>query len=120
MLRHVALLALSFVFPGALHLLPAATPTSVPSSRPYWRGLQQQPLPSAHHPARLPLPEPLAAPAGGLSKEAIKELLKDYCDDAVRTFVEDKLKPRYQVWPLCPLACPRGVRQGLHRGSKGG
>ncbi|KAL4443632.1 hypothetical protein ABPG75_011369 [Micractinium tetrahymenae] len=49
---------------------------------------------------------------GGLNKEAIKELLRDHCDEAVRAFVEDKLKPRFQnvprtanyhklLWHLC-------------------
>lgn len=44
-----------------------------------------------------PPPAPPVAFAGGLSKEAIKELLREHCDGAVRAFVEDKLKPRYQV-----------------------
>lgn len=46
--------------------------------------------------------EHCAARAGGLSKEAIKELLKDYCDDAVRAFVDDKLKLRFQVCSPAP------------------
>ncbi|KAL4447266.1 hypothetical protein ABPG77_007299 [Micractinium sp. CCAP 211/92] len=44
-------------------------------------------------------PEGHETEEGGLSKEAIKELLREHCDEAVRAFVEDKLKPRYQNLP---------------------
>ncbi|EFN57988.1 hypothetical protein CHLNCDRAFT_142147 [Chlorella variabilis] len=44
-------------------------------------------------------PDGKANDSGPLHQRAIKELLKDYCDDAVRAYVEDVLKPRYQNVP---------------------
>lgn len=42
-------------------------------------------------------PCPSIAGAGGMRKQDIKELLRAHCDEAVRSYVEDVLKLRYQV-----------------------
>jgi len=69
-----------YLLPASCCLLPAACCSSAPC-----------------HTSRIP--HPRATCAGGIDERAVKELLRDYCDDAVKAYVEDKLKKRYQVRP---------------------